>query len=42
MSKKYLAVFLLALVICVTVSPDAFAGPGQGGRLPYEGWVRQK
>lgn len=39
MSNRYFAVFLLVLAICVSLSPDAFAGPGQGGRLPYEDWL---
>jgi len=39
MSKKYLAVVLLAFVVCVGITPEAFAGAGQGGNLPYEGWL---
>ena len=39
MSKKYLAVVLLAFVFAIAVMPDAFAGAGQGGKLPYEGWL---
>ena len=42
MNRKYLAVLLLVFVVCLAAVPDAFAGPGTGGKLPYEGWVRQK
>jgi len=39
MHKKYLAVLLLVLVVCLVTSPDALAGPGTGGKLPYESWL---
>lgn len=39
MRKKYLAPVLLALLACLVLTPDAFAGAGQGGNLPYEGWL---
>ena len=39
MTKKHLAFLLLVFVVCVGVSPEALAGAGQGGNLPYEGWL---
>ena len=42
MTKQYLAVLLLVLFLCLVVTPEVFAGPGEGGKLPYESWVRQK
>lgn len=39
MPKKYLASFLLVFTVCIALTPDAFAGAGQGGNLPYEGWL---
>lgn len=39
MPKKYLASFLLVFTVCIALMPDAFAGAGQGGNLPYEGWL---
>jgi type IV secretion system protein VirB2 len=39
MRKKYLAVFLLVCVVCLIMSSDALAGPGTGGKLPYESWL---
>lgn len=39
MNRKYLAVLLLVFVVCLAAAPDAFAGPGTGGKLPYEGWL---
>lgn len=32
-------IVLLAFFLCLAVTPDAFAGAGQGGKLPYEGWL---
>lgn len=39
MPNKCFCVFLLALVACLVLMPDAFAGPGEGGKLPYETWL---
>lgn len=39
MKNKYIAVLLLALVVGFVTSPDALAGPGTGGSLPYESWL---
>ncbi len=39
MAKKRFASFLLVFAICLALAPDAFAGAGQGGNLPYEEWL---
>lgn len=39
MAKKYLAPFLIVFTVCLVLTSDAFAGAGQGGNLPYEGWL---
>jgi type IV secretion system protein VirB2 len=39
MAKKHIAFLLLVFVVCLGIVPDAFAGAGQGGNLPYEGWL---
>lgn len=39
MRKNYIAILLLVFLFCVIASPDAFAGPGTGGKLPYESWL---
>ena len=39
MPKKYVALVLLVLLVCLAISPDAMAGPGTGGKLPYESWL---
>lgn len=39
MPKKYLSIALLVFLVCLSITPDAFAGAGQGGNLPYEGWL---
>ncbi|MCD8349172.1 MAG: TrbC/VirB2 family protein [Planctomycetaceae bacterium] len=39
MNKKHLDVLLLVFVVCLAAAPDAFAGPGTGGKLPYESWL---
>ncbi len=39
MSKNCFTIFLIAFSLCLATAPDAFAGAGQGGNLPYEGWL---
>ena len=39
MAKKRFASFLLVFTVCLALAQDAFAGAGQGGNLPYEGWL---
>lgn len=39
MSKKYLPAVFAALFICLAVSTEVLAAPGEGGRLPYETWL---
>lgn len=39
MKNKCLEILLIAVVVCILASPDAFAGPGTGGKLPYESWL---
>ena len=39
MQKKHFVFVLLTLVCCLTGASEAFAGAGQGGGLPYEGWL---
>jgi type IV secretion system protein VirB2 len=39
MTKKWLHILLFSLCISVIFMPDAFAGPGTGGSLPYEDWL---
>ena len=39
MPKKWLSIVLLIVVVCLVLSPDVFAGPGEGGKLPYESWL---
>ena len=39
MPKKYLSLLLLVIVVCLLISPEVFAGPGEGGKLPYESWL---
>ncbi len=29
----------LLIVVCLLVSTEVFAGPGEGGKLPYESWL---
>ncbi len=41
MSKKHVVLGLLAFFLCLAVISDAFAGAGQGGCLPYEGWLEK-
>jgi type IV secretion system protein VirB2 len=39
MTKKWLHILLFTLCVCAVLMPDAFAGPGTGGKLPYEDWL---
>ncbi len=39
MRRKHTAILLIALTVCLFASPDAWAGPGTGGSLPYESWL---
>ena len=39
MTKKLLQILLFSLCISAIFMPDAFAGPGTGGSLPYETWL---
>ncbi len=39
MSKTCLSLAFLVCAVCLVTAPDAFAGAGQGGNLPYEGWL---
>ncbi len=39
MPRKFIPVLVLLVVAFLVVSPDAFAGPGEGGKLPYESWL---
>ncbi|MDR1613850.1 MAG: TrbC/VirB2 family protein [Planctomycetota bacterium] len=39
MPKRNLALFLFAVAACLLISPELFAGPGEGGKLPYEAWL---
>ena len=39
MLKKYRHVLLPVLVACLLISTEVFAGPGEGGKLPYESWL---
>ena len=39
MPNKYCLILLLAFVACLALSPEALAGPGEGGKLPYESWL---
>ncbi len=42
MLKKHIPYFLAILAVGLFFAGDAWAGPGTGGSLPYEDWVRQK
>ncbi len=39
MKKNWPILLLLALCLCFTFMPNAHAGPGTGGSLPYETWL---
>ncbi|MDR1611523.1 MAG: TrbC/VirB2 family protein [Planctomycetota bacterium] len=39
MPRKYLTLFLFAVAACLIISSNIFAGPGEGGKLPYETWL---
>ncbi len=39
MCRKHLPILLLAVVAFLAFSLEAFAGPGEGGKLPYETWL---
>ncbi len=39
MTKNWPVLLLFSLCICIALMPDAFAGPGTGGKLPYEDWL---
>ena len=39
MPRKFVPVLLLLVAAFLVFSPDAFAGPGEGGKLPYETWL---
>ena len=39
MVKKYFPLFLAVLVVSLATTVDAWAGPGTGGKLPYETWL---
>ncbi len=37
--KKHLPLLLSAAVMCFLISTEVLAGPGEGGKLPYESWL---
>jgi len=39
MKKNWLHILLFAMCVSAMLTPDAFAGPGTGGSLPYETWL---
>ena len=39
MVKKYMLFLLVAFMVSIVISGDAWAGPGTGGSLPYETWL---
>jgi type IV secretion system protein VirB2 len=39
MKKNWLHIMLTAMCVGAFLMPDAFAGPGTGGSLPYETWL---
>ncbi len=39
MSKNIYVTLLFVFVACMFISTEVLAGPGEGGRLPYESWL---
>lgn len=39
MKIKWSQAVLCMLVVCLMLSTEVLAGPGEGGKLPYEGWL---
>ncbi len=39
MSKNIHVTLLFVFVLCMLISTEVFAGPGEGGKLPYESWL---
>ncbi len=37
--RKHLHLLLPVMVACLLISTEVFAGPGEGGKLPYESWL---
>ena len=37
--RKHFPPFLAVAVTCILISSEVFAGPGEGGNLPYESWL---